>query len=220
LLLNLAAAHRISVGKKGSAQFTRRGYIALMKWTTFSIFCVFYLAILLFAQHQRAATPINHEFSAAYDLSSADTVLHAPAEVQRNAWNAGTIPTERLVAPLILVPASPTGHVGLNEIVSFEKQHGTIPPGSFIAAKTSTVNFDFEALRFLAEARNIYGLGASGRVDYVSNAPFIAAKGMYVIERLALPEHVRSGAMVMIAPQKSDAAVAPVRLIALERASK
>jgi kynurenine formamidase len=191
-----------------------------MKWITFSIFCILYLTLLLFADHRQAAATINHEFAAAYDLSTEATVLHAPAEVQSNGWNAAQIPAERLVAPLILITPSATGNVGLREIVAFEKQNGVIPPGAFIVAKTAGANFDFDALRFLSEARGVYGLGAPGRVDFVSNAPFIAAKGMYVVENLSLPERVKNNAIVTIAPEKASAGVAPVRLIALERAPK
>lgn len=188
-----------------------------MKWITFSVFCVFYLALLLFADHRPAAARIDHEFSAAYDLSTPQTLLHAPAEAQSNGWNAAQIPAERLVAPLIILRPSPMGVVGLREIVDFEKQHGTIPPGAFVASSAAPVAFDFEALRFLVEGRNIYGIGANGRVDTVSSAPFIAAKGIYVVQDLALPSGVKSGAIVTIAPQKSEASVAPARLIALER---
>jgi kynurenine formamidase len=191
-----------------------------MKWITFSVFCVFYLALLLFADHRPAAARIDHEFSAAYDLSTSTTLLHAPAEVQANGWTASQIPTERLVSPLIIVRPSPTGIVGLREVADFEKQFGTIPPGAFVVANSAPVAFDFEALRFLAEARCAYGIGANGRVDYVSSAPFIAAKGMYVVQDLALPKGVKSGAIVTIAPQKSDASVAPARLIALERSER
>ena len=190
-----------------------------MKWITFSVFCVFYLALLLFADHRHAASPIDHEFAAAYDLSTPTTVLHAPAEVQVNGWKASQIPTERLVSPLMILHPSPTGVIGLREIVDFEKQYGTIPPGAFVTSSSAPVAFDFEALRFLAEARNVYGIGANGRLDYVSNAPYIAAKGMYVVQNLALPKGLKSGAIVTIAPQKSDANVVPARLIALERSS-
>jgi kynurenine formamidase len=191
-----------------------------MKWITFSIFCVFYLALLLFADHRHAATTINHEFAAAYDLSTETSVLHAPAEVQSSGWNAAQIPAERLVAPLILITPSATKNVGLREIVAFEKQNGVIPPGAFVVAKAAGANFDFDALRFLSEARGVYGLGAPGRVHFVSNASFIAAKGMYVVENLSLPERVKNNAIVTIAPKKVSVGVAPVRLIALERASK
>lgn len=191
-----------------------------MKWTTFSIFCIFYLTLLLFADRRHAVAPVAHEFSAAYDLSRDKTVLHAPSEVQANGWNAAQIPTERLVAPLIIIKASPTNQVTMREVAEFEKAYGMIPPGAFVVTNAEGASFDFDALRFLTEGRGAYGIGATGRVDFVSNAPFIAAKGMYVIENLTLPDHIGNGAIVTVAPEKSNASVAPVRLIALERAAQ
>jgi hypothetical protein len=191
-----------------------------MKWTTFSIFCIFYLTLLLFADRRQAVAPVAHEFSAAYDLSRENTVLHAPSEVQANGWNAAQIPTERLVVPLIMIRSTATGKITMREVAGFEKAHGVIPPGALIVTTAAGASFDFESLRFLSEGRGAFGIGGIGRVDFVSNAPFIAAKGMYVIENLQLPEKVASGAIVTVAPEKSNANVAPVRLIALERTAQ
>jgi hypothetical protein len=186
-----------------------------MKWTTFSIFCIFYLALMLFAERRPA--PAVHQFSAADDLSNEMTILHAPAEVQSNGWTAAQIPPQRLVAPLVRLEAGANQQITLREIVRYEKKHGTIPPGALVVSEGERVNFDFDSLRFLAEGRDAYGIAATGEVDFVANAPFIAAKGMYVIDRVALPASVQSGAVVMIAPEKSQTAIAPVRLIALEQ---
>lgn len=186
-----------------------------MKWTTFSIFCIFYLALMLFAERRPA--PATHQFSAAYDLSNELTVLHAPAEVQGNGWTAAQIPPQRLVAPLIHLEAEANQQVTLREIVRYEKEHGTIPPGALIVVDAPRPSFDFDALRFLTEGRDVYGLAATGEVNFIANAPFIAAKGMYVIDRVSLPAAVKSGTVVTIAPEKSQTAIAPVRLIALEQ---
>jgi hypothetical protein len=187
-----------------------------MKWTTFSIFCIFYLALMLFAERRPA--PAVHQFSAAYDLSNEMTVLHAPAEAQSNGWSAAQIPPQRLVAPLVRLEANSARQVTLREIVRYEKEHGAIPPGALIVSDGARVSFDFDALRFLAEGRDAYGIGATGEVDFVANAPFIAAKGMYVIDRVSLPANAKSGAIVTVAPEKSETAIAPVRLLALEQA--
>ena len=186
-----------------------------MKWTTFSIFCIFYLALMLFAERRPA--PVEHEFSAAYDLSNEMTILHAPAEVQSNGWTAAEIPPQRLVVPLVRIEPNANQQVTLREIVRYEKESGTIPPGALVVGQGQRVAFDFEALRFLAEGRGTYGIAATGEVDFVANAPFIAAKGMYVIDRVTLPAKVKSGAVVMVAPEKSQTAIAPARLIALEQ---
>lgn len=186
-----------------------------MKWTTFSIFCVFYLALMLFAERRPA--PAVHQFSAAYDLSNELTVLHAPAEVQGNGWTAAQIPPQRLVAPLVRLEADADQQVSLRDIVRYEKEHGTIAPGALIVVNAPHPTFDFDAVRFLAEGRDVYGLAATGEVNFIPNAPFIAAKGMYVIDRVSLPANVKSGAIVTIAPEKSQTAIAPVRLIALEQ---
>lgn len=188
-----------------------------MKWTTFSIFCTFYLALMLFAEHRPTAA-VGHEFSAAYDLSTESTVLHAPAEAQANGWTAAQLPAQCLVASLVILHQD--GLITLDHIAQYEKAHGAIAPGALVIADGHNVNFDFESVRFLAEGRGVYGLGAAGRVDFVSNAPFIAAKGMYVIENLTIPAELHSGAMVTIAPEKSNTAVAPARLLALERATE
>lgn len=186
-----------------------------MKWTTFSIFCIFYLALMLFAERRPA--PAVHQFSAAYDLSNELTVLHAPAEVQGNGWTAAQIPPQRLVSPLVRLEADANQQVSLREIVRYEKEHGTIAPGALIVVDAPHPSFDFDAVRFLAEGRDAYGLAATGEVNFIPNAPFIAAKGMYVIDRVSLPTSVKSGAIVTIAPEKSQTAIAPVRLIALEQ---
>jgi hypothetical protein len=104
-----------------------------MKWTTFSIFCIFYLALMLFAERRPA--PALHQFSAAYDLSNEMTVLHAPAEAQDNGWTAAQIPPQRLVSPLVRLEADADLQVSLQEIVRYEKEHGKIPPGALIVGR-------------------------------------------------------------------------------------
>src|SRR5271170_305511 len=125
-----------------------------MKGRTFIVGCVLALALLVFAKRHQVAVP-PPEFRAVVDLTHSltgqcrgtqqartigaslpddfATRLDAPAEFARGLWTIDQIPSERLLAPLVVVEATaeakanPDYQVSLEDIARWEEVNGAIP---------------------------------------------------------------------------------------------
>jgi len=128
------------------------------------------------------------------------TRIEAPAEFARSLWTVDQIPSERLIAPLVVLDVSPNvaNHpeyqISIEDIARWEQVHDQIPLGSVVIARTgwgsrwnSAVNYrnadpkgvmhfpgySQDAARFLVEGRNALGLGIDTLgIDHGSSKDF------------------------------------------------
>jgi len=175
-----------------------------MKTRTLIAGYVLALALFLFAQrHPGASQPTG--FHAVVDLThSVDagalvnserlalsseqfgTRIDAPARFARGLWTVDQIPTERLLAPLVVLDVSshiqdqPDYQILVDDIAKWEQIHSQIPLGSVVMARTGwdsrwhsvkdyrnadgkgTMHFPGfspDAAKFLVEGRDALGLG-------------------------------------------------------------
>jgi kynurenine formamidase len=191
-----------------------------MKIRTLIVGYVLALALFLFAQrHPNSSSPT--EFRAVVDLTHAidvhaladpptkksgscpepfETRIDAPAHFARGLWTVDQIPTERLIAPLVVLDVA-TGaanrsdyQISVEDIAKWEQAHSQIPLGSVIMARTGwdsrwhsikdyrnadragTLHFpgySQDAAKFLVEGRNALGLGIDTlSVDYGPSKDF------------------------------------------------
>src|SRR5580700_4459054 len=133
-----------------------------MKIRTLIIGYVLALALFLFAKrHPDASSPT--EFRAVVDLTHAidadaladqssrksvsspelfGTRIDAPAHFARGLWTVDQIPTERLIAPLVVLDVSanvenhPDYQISVEDIATWEQAHNQIPLGSVVIART------------------------------------------------------------------------------------
>jgi len=189
-----------------------------MKIRTLIIGYVLALALFLFAKrHPDASSPT--EFRAVVDLTHAmdahglaneptaksspellGTRIDAPAHFARGLWTVDQIPTERLIAPLVVLDVTenaanhPDYQISVEDIARWEQAHSQIPLGSVIMARTGwdsrwasikdyrnadlkgTMHFpgfSQDAVKFLIEGRNALGLGIDTlSIDYGPSKDF------------------------------------------------
>jgi len=167
-----------------------------MKIRTLIAGYVLALALFLFAQrHPDSSAPtefhgvvdLTHSINAkAHDPAEIETRIDAPAHFSRSLWTVDQIPTERLLAPLVVldVRANTANHpdyqILVDDIAKWEQVHNQIPLGSVVIARTGwdsrwkslkdyrnadpkgTMHFPGfspDAAKFLVEGRNALGLG-------------------------------------------------------------
>src|SRR5947207_14794327 len=183
-----------------------------MKSRSFIIACTLSLTLFLFAAHRQSANGGTPEFRGTVDLTHSMsqqtsvrpiefsdkyaagkklaeefiTYIEAPAHFSEGSWTVEQIPSERLVAPLVVINISsktqrnPDYQLSMEDIAEWEREHGNVAPGAIVMANTGWGDkwttpeqyrnpdisgdmhfpgFSFEAARFLVEARSIYGLG-------------------------------------------------------------
>jgi len=179
-----------------------------MKTRTLIAGYVLALALFLFAQrHPGSSSPT--EFHAVVDLThsidarasvskdqdyvrnnsslrQSGTRIDAPARFARTLWTVDQIPTERLIAPLVVLDVSanlknhPDYQISIEDIAQWEQAHGQIPSGSVVIARTGwdarwnsardyrnadrngTMHYpgySQDAAKFLVEGRTALGLG-------------------------------------------------------------
>ncbi len=180
------------------------------------------------------------------------THLDAPAHFARGLWTVDQIPPERLVAPLAVIDVSANVkgnadyQVSVDDIAQWEQAHGQISPNSVVIANTGWYarwnsveqyrnpdakgvmhfpGYSLEAAKFLAEARNVVGLGIDTlSIDYGPSKDFTVhqytmAHSLYHLENVANLDHVpATGATVVVAPMKLEGGSgSPVRILALIR---
>jgi hypothetical protein len=140
------------------------------------------LAVLLMAHHQAPASA-PEVGTAVVELTYASSPRRAAAA--HSAETAGIAHPQRIVAPLVVLDL--TGHtrsepnylVTLDDIAWWEEAHGHVPPNAVVMARSDTPTswrrrpdtshrgsnaghfpgFREDAIRFLVEARSVYGLG-------------------------------------------------------------
>jgi kynurenine formamidase len=230
-----------------------------MRIRSFIIAYALVLAILLFADRRP-----NHvqegRYSHVVDLTDSPNSSHgadygtedsrtdsgtriiAPGALIPGTWAAGQIPAERLVAPLVVIDlnASPSdaGQISIDDIASWETQHGMIPQGAVVAIrrpnaaqqKASSADASLpiasDAAQFLIDARYTIGFAVETPVSFTSNrtlAQQLALHGSYVLARTArftsLPA---TGSLIIVAPavaptKDKKTGDAPVRVLAMVR---
>jgi kynurenine formamidase len=178
------------------------------------------LALFLFGQrHPDASAPA--EFHAVVDLTHSiatralayepakmsssspelfGTRIDAPAHFAHGLWTVDQIPTERLIAPLVVLDVSTNVEkhadyeISVEDIANWEQEHNQIPSGSVVFARTGwesrwhsvkayrnadpkgTMHFpgySSDAAKFLVEGRNTLGLGIDTlNIDYGPSKDF------------------------------------------------
>jgi kynurenine formamidase len=222
-----------------------------MKWKTFVVAYGFAIALLLSAQRRPQPTQPGG-FTGVVDLTrrtSAQLAQHwatridAPAEYAKDLWAVDQIPPERLFGPLVVIDVSKRVRsnsdyqIGVDDIADWEQTHGQIPQGAIVLARTASDSglcssneaeatlcpgYSNEAARFLAEGRNIFGLGIDTQevdtsYDLGSVRQFTLRRSVYQIENVAnLYKVPETGAWVSVIPTKlKGGRGAPARVVAL-----
>jgi len=179
------------------------------------------------------------------------THIDAPIHFVDGQATVDRLPPDRFFAPLAVVSIvarvdrDPDATLTVDDLLAWEKQHGRLPPGAFVAMDSGwdarigdagrflnadaggtlhSPGFSGEAARFLVEERDIVGVG----VDTISldpgsaQAPLMAhltllGAGKYGLELMAnLGIVPPSGAMVIIgAPKHLEGTGGPVRVYAV-----
>ncbi len=180
------------------------------------------------------------------------THLDAPAHMARGRWTVDEIPPERLLRPLVIldvrsaVKDNADYRVGVGDIAAWEQEHGHIPAGSVVIARTGWEQrwssktayrnadtkgvmhfpgYSVEAAKFLVEGRDVVGIGIDTlSVDYGPSEDFAvhrycAEHSLYHLENVAnLAQAPPVGALVVVAPVKiSGGSGSPARVLALLR---
>jgi kynurenine formamidase len=235
-----------------------------MRIRSFIIAYALVLAILLFAD-RRPGSARQDRYSHVVDLTDGQngiashsvasefkTRIIAPAALIPGTWAAGQIPAERLVAPLVVmdidINTAPLGteQISLDDIATWEAQHGMIPQGAVVAIRrvtkpdsvsteaTSPVDgaktqfpITREAVEFLLDGRSTIGFAIETPADFRSDrilAQQIALHGCYVLDGTApLTALPATGTLIIVAPAKVASAkskkngAAPVRILAMEQ---
>jgi hypothetical protein len=160
-----------------------------MRWRTFMIGWTMALAVLLIA-HPKPPAGNEDVGTAVVELTYAAS-SNSPANRQ---WNANAGPAPRIVAPLVELDVTPRTRadggylLSMEDIARWEERHGHVPPHAVVMARSAAPvrwrsqperrgnddgnagrfpGFSEDAIRFLVEARDAYGLGtetaANGR---------------------------------------------------------
>ncbi|MDP9263343.1 MAG: cyclase family protein [Acidobacteriota bacterium] len=180
------------------------------------------------------------------------THMDAPAHFAAGGWTVDQIPPERLVGPLVVLDvtaqskANADYQISVEDVARWERAHGQISPGSIVLARTGWAaratsmkdyrnadekgakhfpGFLLETVKFLVEARNIYGLGIDTMsVDYGASDTYpvhlyTAKHNVYHLENVAdLSAVPEAGALLVAAPAKlAGGSGGPVRILALVR---
>jgi kynurenine formamidase len=178
------------------------------------------------------------------------THLDAPAHFAPGRWTVDQIPPERMIGPMVVldvrakVKNDPDYQIRVDDVAEWETANGHVPPGAIVAALTgwdsrwSTPNsyrnpdprgtmhfpgYSLEAAKFLAEGRNVFGLGIDTlSIDYGPSKNFrvhqyTMSRSLFHLENLANLDKVpASGALAIVAPMKLEGGSGgPVRVYAL-----
>jgi kynurenine formamidase len=221
-----------------------------MKFKTFTIGWTLVMAIFLFAQRRPQPAARQNGFSAAVDLTHRVQGRDAAPYLSPAAWTMNRVRTNRLIAPLVLLDVTEQARrdadyqVTVEDIADWEQQHGHIPAGAVVLARTgwaarwNSVNdyrnadrqgtmhfpgFSLEAARFLAESRGVSGLGSdtssidSGASRDLPVRHYTSQHNLYHLENVADMSAVpEAGAVVVLIAAPAGSSV-PVRMFALLR---
>jgi kynurenine formamidase len=178
------------------------------------------------------------------------THMDAPAHFVAGSATSDRLPVEKFFAPLAVVSIADRAAknadalVSVDDVLAWEKQHGRLPAGAFVAMHSGWDNrvgnpegflnkdakgtmhapgFSEEVARFLVEERDIVGAGVDTlSLDGASVSKFVAhlallGAGKYGVELLAnLATVPPSGAMIIVgAPKHDGASGGPARVYAV-----
>lgn len=178
------------------------------------------------------------------------THMDAPVHFVANAVTADKLPAEKFFAPLSVISIAdraaknPDALLAVDDVLAWEKQHGRLPAGAFVAmysgwdAKVGNAErflnkdangtmhapgFSEEVARFLVKERDIVGAGVDTlSLDGASASKFVAhlallGAGKYGVELLANLNTVPpSGAMIIVGgPKHEGASGGPARVYAV-----
>ncbi len=220
-----------------------------MKIRSFVIAYALVLVILLFAD-RRPGSSQQDRYSHVVDLTNgltdspvvdakqspeSTTRIIAPGALIPGTWNAGQIPAERLIAPLVVVDLSSAAkinsEISLDDIAAWETKNGMIPPGAVVAFRhsgpenlnsSSALPITGDAAKFLLDARSTIGFAVETSVDLTSDHTLsqqLALHGNYVVEGAARFKSLpATGSLIIVAPAKNKkAGDPPVRILAMVR---
>jgi kynurenine formamidase len=150
-----------------------------MRWRTFMIGWTMALAVLLIA-HPKPPAGNEDIGTAVVEL----TYAAAPQSSANRQWNANVGHAQRVVAPLVVMDVTqqlrsdPGYLLSMQDVARWEEAHGQVPASAVVMARSGvtapwrseTANpakgnaghfpgFSEDAIRFLVEARGVYGLG-------------------------------------------------------------
>lgn len=178
------------------------------------------------------------------------THIDAPAHFGAGRWTVDQIPPERLVAPLVVLDVRAKTRtnrdyqITVDDVAVWEKANGRIPPGAIVLANTGwsakwknmedyrgaddkgTMHFPgflIDTVKFLVEARTIYGIGIDTMgVDYGASQDYAvhrytASKNVFHLENVADPGRApEAGAIVVASPAKLEGGSGgPVRILVM-----
>jgi kynurenine formamidase len=178
------------------------------------------------------------------------THVDAPVHFVAGGGTADRIPPDRLVAPLAIISIEaramndPDALVSVDDLLAWEKRHGRLPRGAFVAmhsgweARIGDVKrflnqdakgvmhapgFSGQAAQFLVQERDIVGAGvdtlsldAAAAGKFVAHLAFLGA-GKYGVELMAnLGTLPAAGATIVVGgPKHEGASGGPARVFAL-----
>jgi len=178
------------------------------------------------------------------------THMDAPAHFVEGAPTAEKLPLSALIAPLAVIrirdkaARDPDAQVTVDDVLAYERRHGRLPKGAFVAMDSGwearwrnpkaflnqdasgTLHFPGfspEAAAFLVQEREIVGIGVDTLSldfgpsrDFKTHIIFLGA-GKYGLENLAnLAQVPPSGALIFVGgPKHRGASGGPVRAVAV-----
>jgi len=178
------------------------------------------------------------------------THMDAPAHFVANGPTADRLPVDRFFAPLAVVSIASRAAkdadatVTVDDVLAWEKLHGRLPPGAFVAMHSGwdarigdaarflnkdakgtmhAPGFSEEVARFLVQQRDIVGAGVDtlslDRADaqkFVAHLAFLGG-GKYGVELIAnLGRVPAAGATIIVgAPKHEGASGGPARVLAV-----
>jgi kynurenine formamidase len=178
------------------------------------------------------------------------THMHAPVHFVAGATTADKLPAEKFFAPLAVISIAARAArdadalLSVDDVLAWEKQHGRLPAGAFVAmysgwdARVSDAErflnkdakgtmhapgFSEDVARFLVKERDIVGAGVDTlSLDAASAPTFVAhlallGAGKYGVELIANLSNVPpSGAMIIVGgPKHEGASGGPARVYAV-----
>jgi kynurenine formamidase len=157
------------------------------------------------------------------------THLDAPVHFVANGSTADRLSADRFFAPLAVVSIepraakNPDATVTVDDLLAWEKRHGRLPRGAFVAMHSGWDARIEEAARFLAQERDIVGAGVDTlSLDIAAASKFVAhlallGAGKYGVELMAnLGRVPPAGATIIVgAPKHEGASGGPARVFAV-----
>jgi len=153
------------------------------------------------------------------------THVDPPAHFDDNGVGLDEIPLEQMILPLVVLDDTPylakdSNHAfSVTDLQAWEKKHGRIPRGSFVALRTDMYkDFDsdperfkrspfpawaFETIKFLYEQRGVTATGHESldtdTTDKMESETYLLQKGHYQIEVMANLDKVPpKGALIVV----------------------